>query len=66
LFKTETSPGWPSKIFKKKTNNASQNIFHKNVDENVGVFHVFVKKIFRAAEKAPPPPLPHSAVQRVG
>jgi hypothetical protein len=35
-------------------------------DDKERVIHVFMKQIFRAAEKAPPPPLPHSTVQGVG
>jgi hypothetical protein len=41
--------------------------FQCTFGDNMSVIHVLIKQIFRAAEKAPPPPLrPHRAVQGVG
>jgi hypothetical protein len=39
--------------------------FHCAFDDNVSAIIFFIKQIFRAAEKASPPPFLHSAVQGV-
>jgi hypothetical protein len=41
--------------------------FQRAFDENLSVTHVFIKQIFRTADKAPSfPAPPHSAAQGVG
>jgi hypothetical protein len=78
-LKTEISPGWLSKknIFL-EIKNASANFLFQGFyikrhfdcafDDNLSVIHVFIKQIFRAAEKAPPSPdtHTHSTVQGEG
>jgi hypothetical protein len=42
---------------KNPSQNISTNFFQWAFDENVPIIHVFIKQIFRAAEKEPPSPV---------